>query len=108
MSTAWVYGVVGVHPWQLARYPVEAQRDVWGEDSSVLVASTYMPVAKVTPVKGGYQVSGRWGFSSALIVKNKMIISDGYNGTPAGFENVCEMAASCRKMKPALPNTAPS
>ncbi len=26
----------------------------------------------------------------ALIVKEKMIISDGYNGTPAGFENVCE------------------
>ena len=26
----------------------------------------------------------------ALIVKNKMIISDGYNGTPTGFENICE------------------
>ena len=26
----------------------------------------------------------------ALVVKDKMIISDGYNGTPAGFENVCE------------------
>ncbi len=26
----------------------------------------------------------------ALIVKDRMIISDGYNGTPAGFENVCE------------------
>ncbi|MDR2148388.1 MAG: dCMP deaminase family protein [Tannerella sp.] len=26
----------------------------------------------------------------ALIVNNQMIISDGYNGTPAGFENVCE------------------
>lgn len=26
----------------------------------------------------------------ALIVKGRMIISDGYNGTPAGFENVCE------------------
>jgi len=26
----------------------------------------------------------------ALLVKNKMIISDGYNGTPAGFENNCE------------------
>ncbi|HPG73580.1 MAG TPA: dCMP deaminase family protein [Bacteroidales bacterium] len=26
----------------------------------------------------------------ALIVKNRMIISDGYNGTPAGFENECE------------------
>ncbi len=28
----------------------------------------------------------------ALIVKNQAIISDGYNGTPAGFENVCEDA----------------
>ena len=26
----------------------------------------------------------------ALIVKDKRIISDGYNGTPSGFENVCE------------------
>ncbi len=26
----------------------------------------------------------------ALIVKDKMIISDGYNGTPTGFENICE------------------
>ena len=28
----------------------------------------------------------------ALVVKEKMIISDGYNGTPSGFENVCEDA----------------
>lgn len=26
----------------------------------------------------------------AILVKDKMIISDGYNGTPSGFENVCE------------------
>ena len=26
----------------------------------------------------------------ALVVKDRMIISDGYNGTPAGFENICE------------------
>lgn len=26
----------------------------------------------------------------ALIVRDKMIISDGYNGTPSGFENICE------------------
>lgn len=30
----------------------------------------------------------------ALIVKDKMIISDGYNGTPSGFENVCEDPAT--------------
>ncbi len=30
----------------------------------------------------------------ALVVKNKMIISDGYNGTPSGFDNVCEDSAN--------------
>lgn len=64
MSTAWIYGVMGVHPWQLARYPAAAQQDVWGENQDTLVGSTYMPVAKVTPVEGGYRISGRWGFSS--------------------------------------------
>lgn len=64
MSTAWIYGVMGVHPWQLARYPLQAQEDVWADDPKTLVGSTYMPVAKVTVVDGGYRISGRWGFSS--------------------------------------------
>ena len=33
----------------------------------------------------------------ALIVKDKSIISDGYNGTPVGFENVCEDEAGLTK-----------
>ena len=33
----------------------------------------------------------------ALIVKDKMIISDGYNGTPSGFENICEDDAGATK-----------
>lgn len=33
----------------------------------------------------------------ALIVKEKMIISDGYNGTPSGFENICEDENSLTK-----------
>ena len=33
----------------------------------------------------------------ALIVKDKMIISDGYNGTPTGFENICEDEDNCTK-----------
>ncbi len=32
-----------------------------------------------------------------LVVKDKMIISDGYNGTPSGFENVCEDEAGLTK-----------
>ena len=33
----------------------------------------------------------------ALIVKDRMIISDGYNGTPSGFENICEDEAHYTK-----------
>ena len=32
----------------------------------------------------------KWKQVGSLIVKDKMIISDGYNGTPTGFENFCE------------------
>lgn len=64
MSTAWIYGVLGVHPWQLALFDVRAQNDVWGRDDSTIIASTYMPVGKVEPVSGGFRLSGRWSFSS--------------------------------------------
>lgn len=65
-STAWVLGVVAVHNWQLALFPEQAQRDVWeGPDGlDTLIASSYMPVGKVTRVEGGYRLSGKWGFSS--------------------------------------------
>lgn len=66
MSTAWIYGVIGVHNWQLPLFPEQAQQDVWSEDSATLIASTYMPVGKAEPVEGGYRFSGRWGFSSGV------------------------------------------
>ena len=48
--------------------------------------------------KAYLRIAEEWGKLSyckrkqvgAIIVKNKMIISDGYNGTPSGFENFCE------------------
>ena len=48
--------------------------------------------------KAYLRIANEWGKLSyckrkqvgALIVKGKMIISDGYNGTPSGFENFCE------------------
>ncbi len=63
-STAWIYGVIGIHAWQLAVFPDAAQQEVWGKDSSTLISSSYMPVGKVTHADGGYMLSGRWGFSS--------------------------------------------
>jgi 3-hydroxy-9,10-secoandrosta-1,3,5(10)-triene-9,17-dione monooxygenase len=66
MSTAWIYGVIAVHNWQLALFDPRAQEDVWGNDDNVLISSSYMPKAKVTPAPGGYRISGRWGFSSGV------------------------------------------
>lgn len=66
MSSAWVLGVVAVHNWQLALFDPQAQEDVWGDDVTTLISSSYMPRAEVTPVDGGYRISGRWGFSSGV------------------------------------------
>ena len=64
MSTGWVYGVVGCHPYELALFSGKAQAEVWGEDDTVLVSSSYQPVGKVEHAEGGFYLSGRWGFSS--------------------------------------------
>lgn len=64
MSTAWAYGVVAVHNWQLPLFPDQAQQDVWGDDPTTLIGSTYMPTGKAEKVDGGYKFSGRWGFST--------------------------------------------
>lgn len=64
MSSAWIYGVIGCHPYELALFHDEAQREVWGADPSTLVSSTYQPVGQVERTEGGYFLSGRWGFSS--------------------------------------------
>lgn len=64
MSTGWVYGVVGCHPYELALFHDEAQQEVWGRDTSVLISSSYQPVGKVEHAEGGFYLSGRWGFSS--------------------------------------------
>lgn len=64
MSTGWMYGVVGCHPYELALFHDQAQAEVWGEDSSMLVSSTYQPVGKVELTEGGFYLSGRWGFST--------------------------------------------
>jgi 3-hydroxy-9,10-secoandrosta-1,3,5(10)-triene-9,17-dione monooxygenase len=66
MSTAWIYGVIGVHNWQIALFDPRAAADVFGKNPSTLIASTYMPKGQVTPVEGGFKFSGRWGFSSGI------------------------------------------
>lgn len=64
MSAGWVYGVIGVHCFQLAMFDDRAAQDVWSQDNSTLIASTYMPTGKAKPVDDGFKFSGKWKFSS--------------------------------------------
>lgn len=64
MSTSWIYGVIGVHPFQLALFDAKAQEEVWGDDPDTLMSSSYAPMGKVKKVDGGFSFSGRWGWSS--------------------------------------------
>ena len=56
------------------------------EDKQKKFDASYLEMASVW-AKNSYCKRRQVG---AILVKDRMIISDGYNGTPAGFENVCE------------------
>lgn len=56
------------------------------KDKQLKLDERYLAMARIWSLNS-YCVRRQVG---ALMVKDKMIISDGYNGTPSGFENVCE------------------
>ena len=64
MSVAWVYGVVGVHPWFVALLDDRAAQDIWGKDDTTLICSSLMPAGVAKPVDGGFRISGRWKYAS--------------------------------------------
>jgi len=87
-STGWVASVLGVHAWQLALFPVQAQDQVWAADSGTRMSSSYAPTGKAEAVSGGHRLTGRWSFSSgcdyATWVLLGAIVSDA-DGNPADF-----------------------
>lgn len=63
-SSAWVLGVVGVHNWQVALFPPQAQEEVWGEDTSIQLSTSLSPTGTAERMSGGFRLHGRWSFSS--------------------------------------------
>lgn len=63
-SSAWNMMILGVHQWEFGHLPEQACADVWGKDSSVIIASSYAPAGNVTQVEGGYILEGQWPTSS--------------------------------------------
>ncbi|HEY5962543.1 MAG TPA: acyl-CoA dehydrogenase family protein [Xanthobacteraceae bacterium] len=64
MSVAWVYGVVGIHPWFVAQLDEKAEQEIWGEDNTTLICSSLMPAGIAKPVEGGFRLGGTWKYAS--------------------------------------------
>jgi 3-hydroxy-9,10-secoandrosta-1,3,5(10)-triene-9,17-dione monooxygenase len=63
-STAWCYSVWSIHNWMLGFWPEEAQDEYFATGADTLSSSAFAPTGRLTPVDGGFKLSGRWEFSS--------------------------------------------
>jgi 3-hydroxy-9,10-secoandrosta-1,3,5(10)-triene-9,17-dione monooxygenase len=66
-STAWNVGNLGCHHWILAYYEPQTQHEVWDANPDALIASSIaLAAGRGKRVPGGFQVSGKWPFSSGV------------------------------------------
>ena len=66
-STAWNVGNLGCHHWILGYYEPETQHELWDANPDVLIASSIaLAAGRGKRVSGGFQVSGKWPFSSGV------------------------------------------
>jgi 3-hydroxy-9,10-secoandrosta-1,3,5(10)-triene-9,17-dione monooxygenase len=66
-SVAWNVANLGSHHWMLGMFEPSAQDLIWDADPDVLIASSFVfPAGKARKVVGGFQLSGRWPFSSGV------------------------------------------
>lgn len=63
-SSAWNVMVLGVHPFEVGLLDERCGAELWSEDNSRLVSSSYAPFGSVTKVEGGYVLNGEWLTSS--------------------------------------------
>lgn len=63
-SSAWIVMVLGVHPFEVGLLDPKCGEELWGEDNTKLVSSSYAPFGTVTKTEGGYILNGEWLTSS--------------------------------------------
>ncbi len=63
-STGWTVNGAVSNGLSLAHWPIEAQREVWGDGSEPFTFACFAPTGTAVPVPGGYRLTGRWSFAS--------------------------------------------
>lgn len=73
-SSAWVYAVLVEHSWIISCFSEQAQLDVWGANPLSLASSSLAPRGTATVVSGGFNLSGRFAFSSGCAHADWVIV----------------------------------
>jgi GTP cyclohydrolase II len=79
-STAWSVGHLVEHVWMLARWPREAQDEVFANGPAPLAAATGAPAGVAEKVPGGYSISGRWTFASGVMHSEWALLAAQHGG----------------------------
>lgn len=66
VETGWVVSLVGGHTMMVAKFPEQAQVDVYGHDGDLRCPGALTPPGRVIVVDGGYRVTGRWVSASGI------------------------------------------
>jgi 3-hydroxy-9,10-secoandrosta-1,3,5(10)-triene-9,17-dione monooxygenase len=73
-ETAWVLSLTSGHVFQVASFPIEGQREVYGANGEFRAPEVTAPPGLATPVAGGYRVSGAWDYASGCAHATHIII----------------------------------
>lgn len=73
-ETAWVLSLTSGHVFQVASFPIEGQREVYGADGEFRAPEVTAPPGMATPIAGGYRVSGAWDYASGSAHATHMIV----------------------------------
>lgn len=80
VSTAWTVGHLVEHVWMLARWPQQAQDEVFAAGPAPLAAATGAPPGAAEKVPGGYSITGRWSFASGVMHSDWALLAVQHGG----------------------------
>jgi alkylation response protein AidB-like acyl-CoA dehydrogenase len=63
-AAGWVLMVSAAHDWIIGGFPEAAQDDVWRDGPDGVTPGSLAPSGVITPVSGGFEITGRWSFNS--------------------------------------------
>jgi 3-hydroxy-9,10-secoandrosta-1,3,5(10)-triene-9,17-dione monooxygenase len=81
-SHAWCASLMIHHPHYVSQFAEEAQKAVWANGLDIAIAASILPSAKVTPAKGGFNISGQFPFASGInhsqwVIVGGMVLTTG-------------------------------